>query len=62
MTIVSDFSKKKSVHSVNSFWFIGGLAFVIVTVNISSFVLQNVPELKDAVRINVDFIEISPSF
>jgi uncharacterized membrane protein len=49
MTIVLDFSKKKSVHSVNSLWFIGGLVFVIVTVNISSLILQNVPELKDAV-------------
>lgn len=53
MAIISDFSKKKSVHLVNSFWFIGGLVFVVVTVNISWFILQNVPELKDAVRFDI---------
>jgi hypothetical protein len=51
----SDFSKKKSVHSVTSLWFITILIFVVVVVKLSSHILHDVPELKDAVRESLDF-------
>ena len=47
---ISDFSKKKSVHSINSLWFIFGLIYVVIIVNISSRVINYVPDLKDSVR------------
>lgn len=48
---ISDFSKKKSVHSISSLWFIVGLAYIIAIVNISCFIIHYVPELKDAVKL-----------
>lgn len=46
---ISDFSKKKSVHSINSLWFIAGLVFVTSGMNFSSMIINHVPELTDKV-------------
>lgn len=42
-----DFSKIKSVHSVNSFWFIAGLVYVVVIANIASEIAHHVPNLSN---------------
>lgn len=43
-----DFNKMKSVHSIHSFYFIAGLAFILFAVNISKIILLDVPDLRDS--------------